>query len=276
MNRSFLMLLAATTCGLSISVPASADPVQQDLDAKATVATGVFAGLQGQTVQVRIIYDDDMMEEFPFPVSGEGDSYKTDFPASNGVFDVGFEIEINGIVRSTVGKGDDGVHQHDIRVNDEPAGDRFKIFVQNFFDPVNQGEIELEGDSGYILPGDGGLKGVPLFPPDYCATGNFGGEVAKGRMVTFAGGVFEGQLNFDILEGPTCSGASADMCGDANGDGMVSATDALIGLGAAVGTGMCMLCRCDVDDSGMTSATDALAILQASVGQPVALNCPAC
>ena len=56
----------------------------------------------------------------------------------------------------------------------------------------------------------------------------------------------------------------------------ISATDALVTLGAAIGTGMCMLCRCDVDNSGMTSATDALAILQASVGQPVTLNCPAC
>jgi hypothetical protein len=273
MNRMLLTWLAAATCMFSVASLAHADRVQQDLDAKVTFGLGIFIGLEGETVQVRVVYDDEMLEEFPG--GGLGDSYKTEFPESNGAFDVGVEIEVNGIVRSSVGKGDDGIADHVILILDEPQRDEWQIDTRNFNDPIDQGFVELIGDGSYVLPGDAGLAGVPVFPPDYCATGNAGGESATGNFTAFAGGQWEGRIQFDILQGPTCSPSSA-LCGDANGDGMISATDALIGLGAAVGTGMCMACRCDVDNSGMTSATDALAILQAAVGQPVSLNCPAC
>jgi len=65
-------------------------------------------------------------------------------------------------------------------------------------------------------------------------------------------------------------------CGDANGDGNVSAPDALAALLAAVGLGTCEPCACDVDRSGAVTAPDALRILQAAVGQPVVLDCPPC
>jgi len=50
----------------------------------------------------------------------------------------------------------------------------------------------------------------------------------------------------------------------------------LLALGASVGTSVCELCRCDVDDSGGIAASDALRILNAAVGVPVSLVCPAC
>jgi hypothetical protein len=68
----------------------------------------------------------------------------------------------------------------------------------------------------------------------------------------------------------------ADSCGDVNGDGRITASDALAALFAAVGTIICDPCLCDTDGSGVITATDALRILQAAVGQPVALNCQAC
>lgn len=56
----------------------------------------------------------------------------------------------------------------------------------------------------------------------------------------------------------------------------VTASDALFTLQAAVGTALCDLCVCDVNDSGGVTASDALLMLQGAVGQPVAFNCPAC
>jgi hypothetical protein len=66
------------------------------------------------------------------------------------------------------------------------------------------------------------------------------------------------------------------LCGDADVDGRVAATDALLALQAGVGAAECSECRCDVNAAGGVSATDALLILQAAVGQPVTLACPPC
>jgi hypothetical protein len=63
------------------------------------------------------------------------------------------------------------------------------------------------------------------------------------------------------------------VCGDANVDGAVSATDALLALRAGVGSASCAVCRCDVDGSGGLTATDALLILNATVGRPLTLAC---
>jgi hypothetical protein len=65
-------------------------------------------------------------------------------------------------------------------------------------------------------------------------------------------------------------------CGDADVDGSVAATDALLALQAGVGAAECSECRCDVNAAGGISATDALLILRAAVGQPVTLACPPC
>ncbi len=58
------------------------------------------------------------------------------------------------------------------------------------------------------------------------------------------------------------------ICGDADADGLISATDALIALRTAVGAVSCLPGRCDVDASLVISASDALRILQAAISQP--------
>jgi hypothetical protein len=70
--------------------------------------------------------------------------------------------------------------------------------------------------------------------------------------------------------------ANAPVPGDVNGDGAVTASDALAGLSAALGIGQCLLCVCDLNGDGMISATDALIILNLAVGIPVSINPPAC
>jgi len=72
---------------------------------------------------------------------------------------------------------------------------------------------------------------------------------------------------------PTTTTLAGAECGDANGDGQLTASDALVALRAAVGTGTCAASVCDVDASGAVTASDALQILRAAVGQPVELAC---
>jgi hypothetical protein len=55
------------------------------------------------------------------------------------------------------------------------------------------------------------------------------------------------------------------QCGDADGNGLFNATDALIALRAAVRLVTCAPSVCDVDGSGGVSATDALQLLRVAV-----------
>jgi imidazolonepropionase-like amidohydrolase len=68
--------------------------------------------------------------------------------------------------------------------------------------------------------------------------------------------------------------AVAALCGDANDDGKLSASDALAALRTSVGTSSCPLEACDYTGDEKITASDALAILRRSVGQSVAANCP--
>ncbi|MFN2425588.1 MAG: dockerin type I repeat-containing protein, partial [Candidatus Binatia bacterium] len=68
--------------------------------------------------------------------------------------------------------------------------------------------------------------------------------------------------------------APVTLCGDANNDGNITASDALFALSAAVGSKQCSLSVCDANGSGSISAGDALLILKAAVGSAVELKCP--
>ncbi len=65
------------------------------------------------------------------------------------------------------------------------------------------------------------------------------------------------------------------ICGDANIDFRIKATDALLILKAAVGQPIpCELVRCDTDDGGKVLSSDAQRVLRRAVGLPAVLNCP--
>lgn len=74
---------------------------------------------------------------------------------------------------------------------------------------------------------------------------------------------------------PSPGVAPAGDCGDANADGKVTTTDALLALRTAVGAAACDASRCDYDDSLSITAGDALEILRAAVGDPTVPGCPA-
>lgn len=66
------------------------------------------------------------------------------------------------------------------------------------------------------------------------------------------------------------------VCGDANSDMHVTASDALSTLRASVGSAVCRMCVCDANNSTTVTVSDALAILRKSVGLNQPLNCPYC
>ena len=66
----------------------------------------------------------------------------------------------------------------------------------------------------------------------------------------------------------------SDMCGDANGDRRLTATDATAILQAATGVReSCPLSQCDSNGDGQVSVSDSMAVLQAAFGATDALDC---
>lgn len=78
--------------------------------------------------------------------------------------------------------------------------------------------------------------------------------------------------------------APAGECGDPVTDvvaasgpaAVITASDALVVLRAALRLEVCAACVCDVDGSGSITTTDALTVLLLAVQAPVDLSCPAC
>jgi hypothetical protein len=63
------------------------------------------------------------------------------------------------------------------------------------------------------------------------------------------------------------------LCGDADANGRIRASDALHALRTAVGSSTCVRQRCDTDDSTQVTALDALRILIRAVSGSVELDC---
>ncbi|HXC50320.1 MAG TPA: hypothetical protein VN634_05495 [Candidatus Limnocylindrales bacterium] len=91
-------------------------------------------------------------------------------------------------------------------------------------------------------------------------------------------GVYQGDgtiCDIGVCPGITTTTLSDDtICGDADMDGQIKASDALVALRAAIGSAQCIVERCDYDGSGKVRAADALAILKRAVGQPIVPMCP--
>jgi hypothetical protein len=70
------------------------------------------------------------------------------------------------------------------------------------------------------------------------------------------------------------TGSSPPPYYDINGDGDLTASDALGVLRAGVGLAGCDPWVCDYNGSGALTASDALAVLQAAVGVGATSDCP--
>jgi hypothetical protein len=106
---------------------------------------------------------------------------------------------------------------------------------------------------------------------------SFSEAVAVGSTVDIALSWFSTPF-FDSADFNVCvSTLPLDDCGDPNGEGGITATDALFILRASVGLEQCcLLAVCAVTGGANVVATDALLVLQAAVGLAAveAFNCP--
>ena len=101
---------------------------------------------------------------------------------------------------------------------------------------------------------------------------SFKGLFALGvfALVVPAGGVATAS------DAPICADLGVFACGDANRDGSVTSTDALLALQGGIGGLYCDPCLCDTSGSSGVTATDALMVLQDAVGGGVLFSCEAC
>ena len=148
--------------------------------------------------------------------------------------------------------------------------------------PTAAGMVWTDGGAGTTTFEAFGPGGVSLGTsgPHSHADGSNAGTTAEDR--------FYGVINDDGISAikltNTAGGIEVDhiqlnlcyLCGDADIDRGIKATDALIALKTAVNTDDCLECLCDTDASGDITATDALRILRVAVGQAVATECIAC
>jgi len=151
--------------------------------------------------------------------------------------------------------------------------------------PTEVGLVWTDGGFGATVSFEAfGPTGVSfgVFGPFSHADSSNNGQTAEDRVygvaspdgiskVTLRNATGGGGIEIDHLQLNACI-----VCGDANVDTHVSASDALIALRTSVGTESCPQCRCDTNNSGSNTASDALAILKKSVGLTPAMNCPDC
>lgn len=130
------------------------------------------------------------------------------------------------------------------------AGDVFFDERRYFWIEVVNGDVSLKSD-----PGDHGYFGGT--PPTTVSSSTTSSSTTSSLPMTTTTNV-------------------AVVCGDADGNGLVLAADALETLRTAVGLGSCSVCACDADGNGSVTAADALLVLRDAVGQGSADSCPVC
>lgn len=128
-----------------------------------------------------------------------------------------------------------------------------------------------------------GSTTTTLFSPSTSTTMIATTTTTMGGQAECGNGTLEGGEACDHgatngITGDSCDGqCQLRTCGDPNGSGSITASDALFVLQSAVGAAACDVCLCDVVGGGsIVTASDALAVLRRSVGIQVPFTCPVC
>lgn len=164
---------------------------------------------------------------------------------------------------------------------------------------------EIDGARALVQQGDGKLVAAGIANPvrasDFAIVRYTTAGVpdttfsADGIVTTSTAAIFDEELTSLVLQGDgklVAAGLSEDgttsyqmlarylaaaaaVCGDADQNGSIVATDAQRVLRNAVQQPIsCPLFVCDVDSNGLVLASDALRVLKKAVGQPITLVCP--
>jgi hypothetical protein len=186
---------------------------------------------------------------------------------------------------------------------DDGAIDGFGIGGYSYFQGNGAGGIEITfdearthglptaigivwTDGGVAAPitfeafGPGGLSLLGPNGPNDHADSDHGGGTAEDRFygATNPTGISKivisnttGGIEVDHIQLDRCI-----LCGDANRNLDISASDALFALAVSVGFESCDPCICNTNNDATISAVDALAILRTAVGSGPTMNCPPC
>ncbi|HYB98705.1 MAG TPA: dockerin type I domain-containing protein [Candidatus Limnocylindrales bacterium] len=166
-------------------------------------------------------------------------------------------------------------HFDDVVLRYDPAQDDVEVYAQALQDPHDC----VFGEDGTLYVNVSGPRGIlPIAPPageDPATPGDlFGTDLPGHRILAIGPATLTEGTSTTATSTTTTTETPAIVCGDANDDGDVKASDALIVLRAAIGVGQCALARCDADGSGALTASDALRVLKKAVGTDIAMLCP--
>lgn len=193
-----------------------------------------------------------------------------------------------------------GITANDADDDDAVGGNDLQNFPVLTAATVFASRLHVEGTLDVPAATNAATYTVRVFRNAGCdASGNGEGETLLGAVPVVLSGDDE-EFSFDlpvtIEEGVSITATVTDtaigntsefstcletaievpLCGDANEDDLVTATDALLVLKAAVGSLQCETCICDTNASGSITSPDALIVLKFAVGQDVVPTCPAC
>jgi len=122
-----------------------------------------------------------------------------------------------------------------------------------------------------LAAGDASAQSSANYALNWSVVGSGGGEItsASYAMQSTVGQTAIGTLGdgYTIEAGYWywIAGGESEVCGDVNGDGVVTAADAVIALEIAAGSRP-FDAAADVDDGGVVTSLDALIILQVAAG----------
>jgi hypothetical protein len=150
------------------------------------------------------------------------------------------------------------------------AGDPFVGFVFTTDDDQSATSIDNLGNSALGPPGVNGsvMPFLTIVPSEHGTT-----TTTAPTTTTTIATTTTSTTSTTLLATTTTTLSPSDNCGDANGDGEITTTDALFILRGAVGLETCPLVVCDVDSNGQVLTGDSLRVLQAAIGLPVELAC---
>jgi hypothetical protein len=202
------------------------------------------------------------------------DSYESDTPGVPYLVFRRFDASGSGLAHSFVFAGEEG----------EPTPYGMSLAISSNLAIVATSRSQYDADDEFtgedieiysINMVRGPVEKLRLAPPDSVyewspiVTGSDGGAV----LVVWESSN-DNQLPVNKLVAQPFFAAPTILCGDARYDHVLSATDGLAALRAAVGSRYCAPPVCDANGDGETSATDAGLVLRASVGVSTELACP--
>lgn len=154
-------------------------------------------------------------------------------------------------------------------------GDDLATMTSHVNRPFDGSAVNLALRSDGFLPSDGAYIAYTTNHADIALGISAPSTLSEEQVVGVGDFSGLGGTTTTTMSVSTTTMPQEDLCGDATGDGVINASDALATLLTAVGLRTCPLSRCDANGDGAIRASDALTILRKAVGLSAELRCDA-